>query len=164
MAKNLVNSNDVEVEVTGNNLQLVLSEEVNEKLDALENYVIDSMAGTETNKSPSVNSVKNYVKELVEDVSNEFTTTYTKNYIKALYYPQTKMVVLTYSIQGITTSNNWTTIISTNNDRYKANADYYDAAYSTSATFGAVGISSNSKNIIGYQKGLFMGTLVWYTN
>ena len=72
MAKNLVNSNDVEVEVTGNNLQLVLSDEVNEKLDALENYVVDSMAGTETNKSPSVNSVKNYVKD--EYSTNEIKT------------------------------------------------------------------------------------------
>lgn len=136
----------------------------NEPLQAIGTEVTNSMEGTESNKAPSVNSVKNYIEELVEDVSNEFTTTYTKNYIKALYYPQTKMVVLTYSIQGITTSNNWTTIISTNNDRYKANADYYDAAYSSTAAFGAVGIANNSKNIIGYQKGMFMGTLVWYTD
>lgn len=136
----------------------------NEPLQLIGTEVVNSMEGTESNKAPSVQAVKNYVEELVEDVSNEFTTTYTKNYIKALYYPQTKMVVLTYSIRGITTSNNWTTIISTNNDRYKANADYYDAAYSTTATFGVVGIANNSKNIIGYQKGMFMGTLVWYTD
>ena len=123
----------------------------------------DLKAGINTNEN-NISILTNELNDYIQDISDEFQTSYTKNYIKALYFPKVKMVVLTYSIQGITTSSNWTTFISTSNDRYKANADYYNAAYSSTATFGAVGIANNTKNIIGYQKGMFMGTLVWYTN
>lgn len=64
MAKNLINSNDIEVETLGSNLKLELSEEVHEQLDALDDYVVDSMAGNENNKAPSVRSVKDYVQDI----------------------------------------------------------------------------------------------------
>ena len=68
MAKNMINSNDIEVETIGSNLKLELSEEVHNQLDALEDYVVDSMSGNEQNKSPSVKAVKDYSKEIYSDI------------------------------------------------------------------------------------------------
>lgn len=133
MAKNLINSADIEVEVAGNNLSLELSDTVHNQLNALENYVVDSMSGTETNKSPSVNSVKEYTNtnfqssyNLITDGSAvktgrkidgkdeyikrfSFTRTQqtTQTISKDLGFTLSDMLVTDIMATGITNTSNW---------------------------------------------------------
>ena len=162
MAKNLINSNDIEVEATGNNLQLELSDAVHEQLDALDDYVVDSMAGNEQNKAPSVKSVKDYVDTI--DITSHFSSSYNVNTLKAIYYPRIKKVEVTFFISQIPTSAGWTNFITIDDSTYYSASETYDVCYSTNAASGAVGILENTGYIRGYKNALFGGTLIYYTN
>lgn len=59
MAKNLVDSEDIKVSVTGEDLQLNISNKIKNMLGA--DPVVNSMDGNEIDKSPNVNAIKNFI-------------------------------------------------------------------------------------------------------
>ena len=71
------------------------------------------------------------------DISEYFSTPFTKTLLKAFYYPSIKKVDLIFNISSITgADNNWIEFITINNDKYKPKSDIelYSTCYGSSAT------------------------------
>ena len=82
----------------------------------------------------------------------------------AYYYPENKKVELIFWVGNFSSTNDWKTILTINDSKYYPRTTIYYPAYSTNAEFGAVGITKNSGNIIGFKKTMFGGTFIYYTN
>lgn len=135
--------------------------------------VVNSMEGTETNKAPSVASVKTYINDKVQDV---YSTTETvvgtwidgkPIYRKVIQYNKTSngQVDLSLSSYGITNVENiWlnqNSFIKTNNNEWKAVNTYESDSYFTFCTFRSANsfrLSSNSS----YARGLW-NLIIEYT-
>lgn len=118
----------------------------------------------------SESTVDTYSSEYVNnlqpvDITDKFeTVTGSKKSLQAMYFPGTKMVVISFWISSIATSSGWTNIIRIKDSTYYAKYPIYSAAYSNDAGHGAVGLDANSEYIKGFQKAIFGTTFMYEIN
>ncbi len=164
MAVNLINSNDIEVEQTGQDIQLKTSTPIS----TIEGYIGDLTLLNTTDKSSLVNAVNevNQINSLLPiDITDKFESVAgSKQSLQAMYFPGTKMVVISFWITSITASSGWTNIIRIKDSTYYSKYSIYSAAYSTDAGHGAVGLDANSEYIKGFQKTIFGTTIMYEIN
>lgn len=100
------------------------------------------------------------------DISDKFSTPFTKDYLKAFYYPQEKQVKVTFKISGCTTGSAiWLTIITVSDDTYKPIRDFMGVCYQLDTSKGlstGVYMPNNTNTIqvfrISSNIGIYSGT------
>lgn len=98
------------------------------------------------------------------DITNHFTTNYTKRQFRALYYPHLKKVELNFRFDNIP-SGDWMTLASTTNVDYKNIEQVYDIAYGNAGNFAAISVNNGALQVLGKsgQINMVSGSISYYT-
>lgn len=125
---------------------------------------------TATDVQDAVTELKSNLTEFEPiDISDKFTTPFTKDYLKAFYYPQEKQVKVTFKITGCTTGSAvWLTIINLTDNTYKPIRDFMGVCYQPDTSKGmstGVYMPNNTTTIqvfrISSNIGIYSGTFTY---
>ena len=131
--------------------------DVNTNTSAIGNLSLLSTA----DKDSLVDAVNETFDNTPVDISSDFTSTNTLEYLNALYFPAKKMVILTFEVRNVSSSAT-ATLFTTSN--YAPAQKYYNVAYGSAGAIVAIDIEENGNvRKLTTSATLVAGMLIYHT-